>query len=74
MTVILPMRQAGVRRLVVDFDAGFGSCTAKVSFAKQAGASTSTAFSPITKKMVELQSIITSGESCTVRSGNVFDG
>lgn len=74
MTVFAPFQQGGMRHLLIDFDGNWGSCTAKVSYAKQVGARTSIAWSPISKKMVEIQSITTSGETCSVQSGNVFGG
>ena len=74
MILFMPFSQGGMRRLIVDFDAGFTTCTARVSHAKQEGASTSYARSLITKRMVEFQSSTTSGEACSVRSGNVFAG
>jgi len=72
MTLFQPFQQGGMRRLIVDFDANFTSCTARVTHAKERGARTSFALSPITKKMVEFESITASGETCTIRSGNVF--
>jgi len=72
MTFFQPFQQGGMRRMVVDFDAGFASCAAKVAFAKESGAETSLTWSPIIHKMVEFKSATASGESCTVKSGNVF--
>lgn len=72
MTMFLPFTQAGMRRLDVTFDDGFNGCSAKVVYAREQGASTSTAFSPITKRMIEFKSIAASGETCTVSNGNVF--
>jgi hypothetical protein len=72
MTYYQPMGPTGMRRLVIDFDGSFGSCTAKASWAKRVGASTSIDWSPITKRMVEFQSVTMSGETCSVRDGNVF--
>ncbi len=62
------------RLLEVEFDGTLKDCKAKVSYVPESGAGTSFAFSPITKKTVEFQSIAMSGESCAVRDGNVFQG
>ena len=65
--------KGGVRRILVDFDASFGSCNAKVAIAFEAGKS-AVLFSPITKKYVEMKSVSSSGASCAVQSGNVLGG
>ena len=72
MTLFQPFQHGGMRRMVVDFDTGFASCAAKIAFAKEAGSQTSLAWSPIIHKMVEFQSATASGETCAVKSGNVF--
>jgi len=58
----------GARRLVVDFDASFTTCTLNVSFAKQAGSPT------ILQRggMREIQSIEVQSTSCAVQAGNIF--
>jgi hypothetical protein len=72
MTVI-GENKGGARRAVIDFDASFTSCKAKASTAFEAG-KTSVSFSPITHQRVEIKSVITSGESCSIQSGNVLGG
>ena len=75
LTVFMPYRGVGgMRRVTVNFDEGFGSCTAKVIHAKEEGASTRLGFSPITKKQIEFKEASASGESCAVKQGNVFGG
>jgi hypothetical protein len=37
MTVFAPFQSGGMRHIVVDFDAGFGSCGAKITYAKPPG-------------------------------------
>jgi len=73
LTVFMPYRGVGgMRRVTVNFDDAFGSCTAKVLHAKEEGAPTRLGFSPITKKQIEFKEASASGESCAVKQGNVF--
>jgi hypothetical protein len=74
MTLFQPFLKGGMRRLVVTFDGAYNNCTAKVAYAKEEGARTSLGGSPITKQIVEFQSITASGEACRVVVGNVFSG
>jgi len=74
MTVFAPFQSGGMRHIVVEFDARFGSCGAKITYAKPPGTTQSSGFSPITKRYFELQSIAASGAGCSVRDGNVFGG
>jgi hypothetical protein len=74
MTLFQPFRQGGMRRLVIAFDGAYDGCTAKVAYAKEEGASSSFGWSPITKQVVEFQSVTVSGEACRVMAGNVFSG
>jgi hypothetical protein len=73
VTVVLPFRQGGMRRLLIELGDSFDKCSAKLSYVTEAGSLTSLARSPITKKMVEIKSIKMSGESCSVLSRNVFE-
>lgn len=72
LTVYLPFRQGGMRRVEVTFDGSYRNCKSRVAFAREEGAAQMLAFSPITKKMVEFRSATTSGETCTLRTGNIF--
>jgi len=75
LTMFLPFRGVGgMRRVTVNFDESFGSCSAKVIHAKEEGAATRIGFSPITKKQIEFKEASAAGESCSVKSGNVFGG
>jgi len=74
MDLYAPFRSGGMRHVVVEFDAAFGSCSAKVTYAKPPGTTISVAHSPITKKFVEFQSVAPGPASCSVQSGNVFGG
>jgi hypothetical protein len=71
MTLIAP-QLSGARRFIVNFDSGYATCTAKIAYAKEASQSTIRAYSPITKHVVEMQSVTPSGESRVVQAGNVF--
>lgn len=72
MTVIGEAK-GGARRTVINFGAGFASCSASAATGFEAGKS-KVALSPITKKYVEIRSVTTNGASCSVQSGNVFGG
>jgi hypothetical protein len=72
MTVVLPFRQGGMRRLLIDFGDNFDNCSAKASYVTEEGSPTSFGRSVITKRIVEFQSISMSGETCSVLNRNVF--
>lgn len=72
MVVFLPFRQGGMRRATIEFDRDYKTCKARVAFAREEGATQMLAYSPITRKMVEFKSATTSGETCTLRPGNIF--
>jgi hypothetical protein len=73
MTALQPS-QNGARLITVTFGAGFSSCTADVIHGKEEGAGTMVANSPIHPGVkVEIQSAKTSGASCSVKDGNVFE-
>jgi hypothetical protein len=63
----------GARRILIEFDASFASCSARVASGFESGKS-SVVLSMITKKYVETKSVTTSGASCSVKSGNVLAG
>ena len=60
------------RRIQVNFDGGFGSCTAQIIAAKQAGSKSVTVRSVSTKGMVEIESVSAGAASCAIRNGNAF--
>ena len=72
LTVIEPFVSGGARRIAVDFDAGFASCTANTMFGKKSGSEIGTYWSPIIKMNIEIQSATVLAASCSVRDGNVF--
>jgi hypothetical protein len=72
MTVVLPFRQGGMRRLLIDFGDKFDNCSAKPSYVTEAGSPTSLGRSPITHKLVEFKSITMSDATCSILSRNVF--
>jgi hypothetical protein len=71
MTIMQPL-QGLARRIAVDFDASFASCTASVIFGKETGATSGFMRAFGTKALQEIQSVTVSGTSCSVREGNVF--
>jgi hypothetical protein len=70
---IISENKGGAGRVIVDFGAGFSSCSAKATLAFEEG-KTSKSFSPITHKWVEIKSAAPSGASCSIQSGNVLGG
>jgi hypothetical protein len=70
MTVI-GVSKGGARRILIEFDASFASCSARVASGFEPGKS-SVVLSMITKKYVETKSVTTNGASCSVKSGNVL--
>jgi hypothetical protein len=64
----------GARLIVVTFDQGFTSCTANVINGKAEGAGSMTKRSLINPgSTVEIQSVHTSGVTCSMQDGNVFE-
>lgn len=74
LTVFIPSQGTGVRRLTIDFDSGFASCTAGVVRAKPAGAGMMTGTSLINGMRLEIQSVTVGGASCSTQNGNIFGG
>src|SRR5262245_27116012 len=72
MTLFMPFTKGGRRRATIEFEAGYGKCSARVVHAREEGATEILAWSPITKKYVEFQSAKTFNEVCVIRDGNVF--
>ena len=62
----------GGRMIRVDFDQGFSGCSAKVTIGREGNAETIRGRSLISKKPIEFKSLGASGESCSVREGNIF--
>jgi len=52
--------KGGAYRTLIEFDANFASCSARVALGFQSG-KTSIALSPITKKYVEMKSVTANG-------------
>lgn len=72
MTIIGEGR-GGARRTVVDFDAGFTSCSARTATAFQEGKS-AVSLSPITKRKVDVVSVTAGSANCALQNGNVMGG
>jgi hypothetical protein len=71
MTIHQPL-PALARRIAVEFDAGFNSCSASVILGKESGAASGTMRAFGTGRRMEIQSAKASGATCSVRAGNVF--
>jgi hypothetical protein len=69
---IVQAQQGTARRIAVEFDGGFSSCTASVIRGKESGAGSGYAKSVITGQRIEIQSASAGSASCSVRAGNVF--
>ena len=72
MRAAAPVGNAGARLVSVTFDSGFQGCSAHVVTGKTPGASGTTVHSFVTGRQYTFFSVQTSGESCSVQSGNVF--
>jgi hypothetical protein len=64
----------GARRVSITFDAGYGSCNARVIFGREGGAGALRGRSRVNGEPFEVLSSEVSTPSCSVRSGNVFGG
>lgn len=71
--VVVGVANGGAKRTIIDFDASFASCGAKTVTGFEPGKS-SVSLSPISNKMVDIRSVVVSGQSCSVQSGNVLGG
>jgi len=65
---------AGARRVAITFDAGYGSCNARVIFGREGGTGPIRQRSMLSGRRFEVVSVQTSTPSCSVMSGNVFGG
>jgi hypothetical protein len=64
---------AGVRRVSVAFDAGFGNCNARIVFAREGG-TVVIRQKDRAGRTFEVISVQTSTPSCSITSGNLFGG
>ena len=65
---------AGARRISITFDAGYGSCNARVIFSQEGGTGLIRMRSAVDGRRFDVVSIQASAPSCAVVSGNVFGG
>jgi hypothetical protein len=72
MTVSAPRGDAGAMMIAVTFDSGFQGCSAHVVTGKSGGAASTHIHSMVTGRTYDFFSVKTSGESCSIQSGNVF--
>ena len=63
--------QSGARQVAVDFDASYGSCSARVTHGRASGQST-TAYRTLTGRDVVVYSMDVANVSCRIVNGNVF--
>jgi hypothetical protein len=62
----------GARRISITFDAGYGSCTARVIWGREGGTGALRGRNPITGRRYEIVSVDSGTPSCSIASGNVF--
>jgi hypothetical protein len=62
----------GARRIVVDFDGGFTSCTARIINGNESGAATRIEKGMVHGVMIEVLSITTGAAQCEIKDGNMF--
>jgi len=72
LLILMPHGSGGATRITADFDAGFSSCGAQVTRAKESEGTVIRNYSGIIKRVNEIRSIKVGGVSCGIRSGNVF--
>jgi hypothetical protein len=72
LLVLMPWGSGGATRITADFDAGFGSCNAQVTRAKESAGTVTRIYSGIIKRVNETRSVQVGGTSCSIRTGNVF--
>jgi hypothetical protein len=72
MSASMPRGNAGAMMIAVTFDSGFQGCSAHVVTGKTGGAQSTRVTSMITGRQYDFYSVKTSGESCSIQSGNVF--
>jgi len=70
MTIIEP-GSGGVRRMDVQFDAGYSSCTARIVTAYEAG-KTRIYVSPLTKHTLEVRAAPAGSITCAMQAGNAL--
>ena len=70
--VILMASGGGATRIIVEFDAGFGSCSAQVTRAKEAGERSFAHTAELSRPTSRSDPRRIGGASCGIRSGNVF--
>jgi hypothetical protein len=64
----------GARRISITFDAGYGSCTARVIMGREGGTGALRGRNPINGRRFEILSVDNGTPSCSVASGIVFGG
>ena len=72
LTLFNPFLMGAARRMTVDFDSHFASCTAAAMYGKQSDDAVMVTSSPITGGNVEMLSNKPGPATCSVQQGNVF--
>lgn len=74
LSILMPFRSGGARKISVEFAAAFGSCKANVMYEAPPGTTHSIGFNAYTKRMIELRHIVPNEATCSIQDGNVFSG
>jgi hypothetical protein len=74
LLILMPSGSGGATRITADFDAGFSSCSAQVTRARESADTIVRRFSGITKQTVEIRSTQVGSAACSIKSGNAFAG
>lgn len=72
LLILMPHGTGGATRITADLDAGFSSCSAQVTRAKEAEGTIIRSYSGIIKRVNEIKSIQVGSVSCSIHNGNVF--
>jgi|SRR5215469_5969145 len=70
--VVVSLLESGARRILVDFDAAYATCTATVIYGREHGATIRQ--TGLGGLKIQVHSIESSSFSCAVREGNVLTG
>jgi hypothetical protein len=72
LVILMPAGAGSATRIIADFDAGFSSCSAQVTRAKESADTIVRRYSGIIKRMNEIRSTTVGSASCSIKAGNAF--
>src|SRR5262249_31389164 len=71
--IMTNQNEGGARQIVVDFDATFSTCQAKVMHGREVGKN-AMHLSGMNAQQIEVHSVSVSGVSCSIKEGNALAG